>query len=835
MHSRKEPSGGGLMKFKRQIVGLVLVFSGLFGASSPIWAQVAERTAPSATYFMIFREFYAGDYKNALDAFQSEARSCIKAGQSRWIDSICYETMIGECFYQMGVLDKALEHYSLALEITAVFPDWMIRVQFPQIRGAGTRRPYPWGAGTRRSTLGYYPSSMLISQGQINSASIALQQGGVVQQPVLYSISPQEIVRCTTLAIRRRAEILGPISKNDPLTERVAGILSRQITLPNHWSEAWADVERGLALVAAGKENQGVPILQRSVLVQGEFDHPMTCVALLELGRLSLARGDYPAATQSFEEATYSAADYSDYGVLEEAFRYAALTHLITNRKGFYTPLQSAMQWAKGKNLRQLQASLALCAAENFSLLGQVKDAAAMLDDARIVLSQRRAMMGQLGARFSYLSAGLWFQQKNNQKGQADFTVAMDYMKHGSRRLFQIALADNLYTSGSAPARTAMDYYSELLRDPLPVDWTTDPMETLATLITPHPISLEHWFEIAWERHEYETAWEIADRARRHRFFSTLDMGGRLESLKWILEAPAEFLDQQSLLQRQDLLTRWPQYAQISGQARAIRAKLADMPLAAEDQALRKEQSKALVELSSFSGQEEVMLREIALRREPAAMIFPPQRSMAEIKKSLPKGHAILAFFAANHRLYGMLMGSSDYSNWEIGPPGAMTKQVKDFLHDMGQFQQNHELTLKDLDETKWKQSGAKTLEALLKGSRADFSKSFEELIIVPDGFLWYLPFEALEVNVDGQLQTLISRFRIQYSPTISLATSTQARQLKPTGKTAVILGKLFPRDDESVSKGEYEKLAAALPGTVAIKPPAPGPIADFKVLFDRL
>jgi hypothetical protein len=37
------------------------------------------------------------------------------------------------------------------------------------------------------------------------------------------------------------------------------------------------------------------------------------------------------------------------------------------------------------------------------------------------------------------------------------------------------------------------------------------------------------------------------------------------------------------------------------------------------------------------------------------------------------------------------------------------------------------------------------------------------------------------------------------------------------------------------VSKGEYEKLAAALPGTVAIKPPAPGPIADFKVLFDRL
>ncbi len=179
-------------------------------------------------------------------------------------------------------------------------------------------------------------------------------------------------------------------------------------------------------------------------------------------------RGEYPAAMQSFEEATYSAADYSDYGVLEEAFRYAALTHLITNRKGFYAPLQSAMQWAKGKDLRQLRASLALCAAENYSVLEQIKDAAAMLDDARMVLSQRRAMMGRLGGRFSYLSAQILFQQTKNQEGQAAFTSAMNYMKHGSRRLFQIALADNLYTSGTAPARTAMDYYNELLRDPLP-------------------------------------------------------------------------------------------------------------------------------------------------------------------------------------------------------------------------------------------------------------------------------------------------------------------------------------------------------------------------------
>ena len=151
MDNRNKPAGGGPTKFKRQIFALVLMSSGFLWASSPVWGQMAERTAPSSTYFMIFREFYAGDYKDALNGFQSEARGCIKAGQSRWIDSICYETMMGECFYQTGVLDKALEHYNLALELAALFPDWMVRVQFPQICAASQRRQYPWGtsAGSR--------------------------------------------------------------------------------------------------------------------------------------------------------------------------------------------------------------------------------------------------------------------------------------------------------------------------------------------------------------------------------------------------------------------------------------------------------------------------------------------------------------------------------------------------------------------------------------------------------------------------------------------------------------------------------------------------------------
>ena len=184
--------------------------------------------------------------------------------------------------------------------------------------------------------MGYFPAYN-IQEGQINN-NAAFQQGGVVQQAVFYKVFPHEIVRCTALAIRRRAEILGPVSKFDKLTEKLAGVVAGPINLPNHWSQAWGDVERGLAFLAAGKETQGVTYLQQSLSAGGQFDHPLTCVALLELGKISLKKGDYANAAHNFDEATFAAVNFDDFGVLEEAFRYRAIVHLLSNRQEFFAP-----------------------------------------------------------------------------------------------------------------------------------------------------------------------------------------------------------------------------------------------------------------------------------------------------------------------------------------------------------------------------------------------------------------------------------------------------------------------------------------------------------------
>ncbi len=813
---------------------------GSFWISS--WEGIAyapgERMCPSASYYFIFRLFYDGEYHDALRRFQEEIRSAIKTVDARWIDSICYYTMAGECYYHMGDLSQALEHYTAALKLYAAYPDWMIYVQFPSRltpAGPGSYVQVPWGVSKRPLRLPQLPTRMLTAQGQVDQSRV-FQEGGVVRPPVLFPIQPAEIVRTTCLAIRRYAELMGPTCPYDPLIQDIATKLSRRPGPPNHWSECWIDVQAGLALVAAGKAEQGLPLLQRSLLAAGEFDHPMTCVALLELGKQSALKGQYVEAARYFEEATYTAAHFGDLGVLEEAFRCGAVNHLVSNAQGVYPPLEAAIAWAKLKDYRQLRASLLLSAAENQAVRGAVPLAAGLLDECKLTVGRRRMSDGWIGARHRYLSALVLFQQQKIPLAQESIVAALAYMKKGSHRLFHIGLADRVFLTGRFSSRVAMDLFTLVLRDPQPTDWAFDPLETLAVLVMPHPVPYEHWFEVAMDRKEFETALEIADRLRRHRFLTTLPLGGRLDSLRWILEGPTETLSQTARLQRQNFLAAYPAYDQLSRQARQIRQALAAGPLVPQEPAAQQAQAKALEQLAQVSLLQEALLWQMSLRREPTDLVFPPLKSTKEILSTLPKGGALLVFFSTSRSLYGFFLADGRYSYWQVKSAPAAAKQLQLLLRELGHYEGNRELSLKELADPKWKQSAQKLLQMLLEGSRADLTQ-VEELIIVPDAWLWYVPFEALplkEVADNQSWEPLILRMRIRYVPTASWVVP-DGRGRRPSPKTAVVVGRLFARDEDRVAQEAYEKLARVVPGTSVLRSPLPGPTSVYGVLWDQL
>ena len=120
--------------------------------------------------------------------------------------------------------------------------------------------------------------------------------------------------------------------------------------------------------------------------------------------------------------------------------------------------------------------------------------------------------------------------------------------------------------------------YTEVLRDPTPQDWALDPLESLSVLTIPHVVPYEHWMLLALDRKENDNALRISEAMRRHRFYSSLPLGGRILNLRWTLEAPAELLPKTVAVQRQDLLNRHPVYAELSRRAAQLRADLAALP-----------------------------------------------------------------------------------------------------------------------------------------------------------------------------------------------------------------------------------------------------------------
>jgi hypothetical protein len=797
-------------------------------------AQAQDRRVPSTRYYAAQALMYDGELRDAERAFQQEARGAIKTAQSSWIDSICYLTMLGEVYYHQGDNTKALDNYNKALQLFVGFSDWMIRVQFsPVIQPdhARIRRTIPWGASQRRFKLGRFPDSIPIHQGRLDNQGV-VQQGGVVQQAMMMPINVYEVVRCTSLAIRRRRELMGPVCKHDPLTQQVLAKLTRRPAPPNHWSQAWIDVQLGLAYAAADENAQALQFLQRSIVAGGEWDHPLTCVALLELGRLAMQAGDLNAAGRQFAEAGYSAAYFENAAVLIEAMQLGQRAHLMSNGRGVYPPLAKAQRYGQINNLRLMQAWCAVLQAENYAALGLSQQASRSLADAVGAVGRRDMGAGVVGAYLNFHTALVAYQKNRPQEATQALASALAFERTGSKSVFRMALANRLYVNGAITPRVAMELYGLMLRDPRAEDWTADPLEALAVLVVPHGVAFENWFDAALKRKELETAVEVADRARRHRFFTSLPLGGRLLSLRRLLETSPDYLDKAPAIQRQDLLVRYPAYDELAQQGRAARQELAALPLVAAGGEAQS-QSRALGDLGRVSSAQEGVLREMALRREPADMIFPPVMETKEIQKRLADGQAALVFFETRTGIHAFLLNKDQYAHWRLGPTEGVARSIVALLRELGNYDPNRELTHADLVSDKWPALAADVSSQIFASSKVNLAEGITELIVVPDGVLWYLPFEALPTKVVPD-PPLITRMRVRYAPTLALGVPDR-RPRKAAARTGVVVGKLFPRDDDSVAEEVLEDLRRSLPGTSGLPKMLPGPGEIYKSEIDRL
>lgn len=726
-------------------------------------------TVPGPEHDLALERLAAGDYDAATELASREYRGSVRMGADRWIDSIASAALLGECLFETGDFEAAIARYEEAMLVEAARSDWLLAVQFPPqpLRATAGGRAGTWGRSRRNTAPGAIPETIAIRQSSGDPQEV-LKRGGVLMADHDRLVRPQEISRMLVVAIYRHAVLLGPLAQEANALDAVEAALARPAAPPNHWSQAWVDVARGVICWAQGKPEAATPLLTRGIVAGNQFDHALTAWGLIVLGRISLD-GDQPQrAAELFEEATYAAADFGDVRALEEAFALAATAHTLAGTRGVPPVIARACDQARGE-LSALHARLLAIEAERCAASRDVRGAVAALRGIEPRLLQSTAGRGTLGCRAAYARAVAGYAGGDEVAGDAALRDAIGLQARRSPRLFQTRVLTGVVRAGgnAIPDRIAESMYARLLADPDGHDFALDPLDALSVAAQERSDAFAAWLAVAMRR-DADAAVDVAEAALRHRWLAAQPLGGRRLAVdRWIAADPRS-LDAPVAAARAALLGERPDLADTLERMMRIRGEIAAAIVAADPPPV------AVADYPALAAQRGLAVAEIAAGRAAVPMAFPPLATAAEVRARLEPRQLLLSFRWTDAGLVGMLESRERFATWQVRQAAGLPAEIASLAKGLCLFDAAAPVVAARLAEGDWRGAAERIERMLFENSKVTLAEGIDELVIVPDGWLWYLPFELLPIGSAGDPAAdrplLRDRCRVRYAPSRSLA-----------------------------------------------------------------
>lgn len=792
-------------------------------------------TAPPAGHDLALAALAGGDHASALDLANACYRGASRIGAERWIDSIAAAALVGECLFERGDFRGAVAAFEEAMLLQAGHGDWLLAVQFPPPAAQPPRqRVATWGRSGRNTMPGSWPEVATIRIRGADPQEV-LQRGGTLTAPYDRSLRPQEIMRCLVIAIYRHAVLLGELGRDNGSLDAVAKALGRRPAPPNHHSQAWIDIALGTACWAQGKVDVAQPLLVRGLVAGNEFDHPLTAWGLIVLGRIALDADQAARAATLFEEASYAAADFGDARALEESMRLAFQAHRAAGVRGVPPSIRGCSEWA-GRPVAALEAGLLAAEAEGLAAAGDPRSAAAALRriDGRLLRAD-----GAVAAAAAYAAALVEYAAADMAAGAAELDRALMLARGREPRLFQTTLVTELVRGGSGPLsdRQADVLLGRLLADPAARDFAIDPLGTLAVMSAPRGEAFEAWVDVARRRGD-EAGLDAAEAAVRGRWLALQPLGGRRLAMAGFLLAEQRLLPPADAARRAAVIAGQPGLAGLLDRIGQLRGTLA----AALPDGGRAEDWK---EYQAAAARLQQVVATAAAGRDPAPLGFPPLTTAAEIRRRLAPRQLLLSFHWTATGLWGALESRERFTTWQVRQVAGLPGEVETLARALGLVDPVKPVTTEQLLEGDWSGSADRIERMLFENSRITLAEGIDELVVVPDGWLWYVPFEILPVATNragagaGERRRLHDVCRIRYCPTRSLAVMTfDPRPGRPIGAVA---GRMFPRDPPAAADEAVAGIAATIDDVVPIAA-ANGPrlelaasVCDTLLVLDEL
>jgi len=781
--------------------------------------QLSQNNYPNQQYYIALEFYREGDLANAADAFDSALGLCRKDINGRWIDAIPVHAMLGECFYFAGDLSAAAEQIDFALALAVRNRGWLSALDWSKSLNGGPQTPDTaavWAAPNLPPILPL-TTKVTLSSGSIDLTS-QIQKGGRMNPAQLTSIDAVEIMRGLAIAAHRRRVIYGPLSDQTDLANQARDATKIPKGLEMPVPRAMIVSLLGCERFAAGLDDETLLDVKNGALVGGAA-HPLTPITLLVAARILAQRDKFAEAVPVALQAAAAASTLRQPEWVGEAMMIAVgCVDRSTAPLIYQNGTKAAAAHLRRGKLASVGSLLAAC--EAALLAGDTTSAQNALSQVGVLLQRRDTVQPRLLAHGEYLTAVL-AAQTGSVTGLAEpsaidaaltrmytFSLGNGPSLNRNRRaggaapatprLFQLSLVTAGARNRGVGGKAVDDKINQYASDPSSAIWRADPVDALSFAAFDRSQTIAAQIVSAVKRKSPDDLLVLSDSLLRQRFLATQVIGGRVLQARRLAATEKTLLTEKAAA----VLVQPSQPLQQMINLLATPTPLPGTP-----------------ELTSRGQNLESLAALIALQRGELPNAAPPSVAGVSDLKRLPKTCGLLIYTELGGTIVAALCTQSKVKTWTIASSKVVGVEIAKLLREIGVSSNRSASRLEG--EKNWQAQASSLRRKIIPDEFLSDLDSLDNLIIVPDGLLWYLPMELLPLG-DENAEQLGDKLAIRYSPTPGLAIYPVAYTNfeRPIG----LISQLFfaPRDGEANQRSidqisQALKASTKLPGEPAI------------------
>lgn len=736
---------------------------------------------PSQEYYSAVTILENGELEDALAGFQEASQRAWRVGNIRFVDSIAPLVMAGECYFQQGNLTLALQQYEAAMTLQVEFTGWSSRLNANGLGGVGANnvsaamRGIQWGNSRRGSTLVSLPQFVPCTIGQFDTVD-AVRRGGVIIPAEIIRIDAGEILRTLALAQYRRNQILDTLAPKYPLSLTFQNAIQNEVGSGIPWVDSGFRVNQGLAEQAIGDSARALQMLSAAQSTADRIDHPATPLALLAQAELQIRDKNYPLASQLLLESSLSAAQMEQHLLLSEISNRIGVVGCLLADGSLINTLQGIANWSRKQ--RRVPLCYALAAASELAAnVGNPGGSDTFGKTALAATRSRGVYLPRVVSQVAYASALADFSRGQIAPGNAAMVTAMAFYRGStatgvsSKLLYRITQTLDLHRREVLSVDETRKSIEVLLGEDS-ATWATEPLESLTLLQSDQGAVWNLYDELNLRRGASDEYSVVHEQRTQRRFFQALPWKHRLFATRQLILASEDQLTPDQLKLRKQLLQRMPDLVALVKKRNELISSISQQKIAWERIEHPKNELVQFKDLETVCLKLESLFHALVVSRIALPEFLLGSDEIKSLQEKLLDNQAILRFVLVpgdpTVRVEAYLISRSFSKRFDLGPALDVQKRLVKLLTTLGLGKEKNRKLILD-DFKLWQEAAAELRDGLVGDELRTALTDYSQLVIVPDGWLWYVPFAMLPVEgSDGP--RWIEKIEIAFAPTVSLA-----------------------------------------------------------------